>query len=84
MTTYRFFLAGDCLLSKTVRVEAEDAGAAVESFSALSPEIVNALPWTPSALTVLEDVGLITDDENADDVDDLDEPFRERLEFLFD
>ena len=83
MNTHRFTLMGDCLLSKTVVVDAEDVDGALAAFAALSPDAINALPWEPGALSVDEDVGVITDHELAVEVDDLDEEFREQLEALF-
>lgn len=83
MNVYRFVLTGDCLLSKTLLVDAEDVKGALAAFAALSPKAINALPWEPGALTVDEDVGVITDAEDADDVDELDEDFRYQLEMLF-
>jgi len=84
MNAHRFTLMGDCLLTKIVLVDAEDVEGALVAFAALSPDAINALPWEPGALTVDEDVGVTADNENAGDIDDLDEEFREQLEALFD
>lgn len=83
MTAYTFVVSGDCLLSKTLMVDAEDVDGALVAFAALSPDAINALAWEPGALSVDEDVGVFSEADDADDVDELDADFRLQLETLF-
>ncbi|MCD9096699.1 hypothetical protein [Luteimonas fraxinea] len=83
MSAYTFALTGDCLLSKTIVVDAADAAEALATFASMSAEAINALPWYAGALNVDEYVSVESTEDDAEDIDELDESVREVIEAQF-